>query len=131
MTMIVVTHEMGFAREVSNRVAFFKDGLIHEIGPARQIFEAPSARRPRISSFCTIRREAGMWQGIFPAVTTKFDGDRLDFAEMERCFALQIAAGCDGLIACGSLGEGPMLSHDERIDVLKAVQAAPAAARRS
>jgi hydroxyproline transport system ATP-binding protein len=41
MTMIVVTHEMGFAREVSNRVAFFKDGRIHEIGPPRQIFESP------------------------------------------------------------------------------------------
>jgi polar amino acid transport system ATP-binding protein len=49
MTMIVVTHEMGFAREVSNRVAFFKDGLIHEIGPARQVFEAPT--RPETAAF--------------------------------------------------------------------------------
>src|SRR5436309_10097802 len=32
MTMIVVTHEMRFAREVSDRVAFFRDGRIHEIG---------------------------------------------------------------------------------------------------
>jgi polar amino acid transport system ATP-binding protein len=32
---------MAFAREVSNRVAFFKDGLIHEIGSPKQIFEAP------------------------------------------------------------------------------------------
>ncbi|GAB5509285.1 MAG: amino acid ABC transporter ATP-binding protein [Hyphomicrobiales bacterium] len=38
MTMIVVTHEMRFARDVSDRVAFFKDGLIHEIGPPQQIF---------------------------------------------------------------------------------------------
>ncbi len=66
-----------------------------------------------------------MWQGVLPAVTTKFDENgALDFKEMERCFAIQIEAGCDGLIACGSLGEGPMLSHDERIDVLKAVQQA-------
>lgn len=64
-----------------------------------------------------------MWQGILPAVTTKFtEAGDLDFKEMERCFGLQIAAGVDGLIACGSLGEGPMLSHDERIDVFKAVQ---------
>jgi len=49
MTMIVVTHEMGFAREVSNRVAFFKDGLIHELGPARQIFETPT--RPETAAF--------------------------------------------------------------------------------
>jgi 4-hydroxy-tetrahydrodipicolinate synthase len=66
-----------------------------------------------------------VWQGVFPAVTTKFDeSGELDFKEMERCFGLLSDAGCDGLIACGSLGEGPMLSHDERVDVLKAVKAA-------
>lgn len=41
MTMIVVTHEMRFAREVSDRVAFFKSGKIHEMGPPEQIFDAP------------------------------------------------------------------------------------------
>lgn len=61
-----------------------------------------------------------MWQGVIPAVSTKFTPkDTLDFEEMRRCFRLQIDAGVDGLIACGSLGEGPMLTHDERIDVLK------------
>ena len=60
-----------------------------------------------------------MWSGVLPAVTTKFtEDDRLDHAEMERCFALLIDAGCDGLIVCGSLGEGPMLSHDEKLEVL-------------
>ncbi|CVI63543.1 amino acid ABC transporter ATP-binding protein (plasmid) [Agrobacterium leguminum] len=39
MTMIVVTHEMGFAKEVSDRVAFFKDGEILEIGTPSRIFE--------------------------------------------------------------------------------------------
>ena len=59
-----------------------------------------------------------MWTGVFPAVTTKFtEDDRLDHAEMERCFALQMEAGCDGFIVAGSLGEGPMLSHDEKIEV--------------
>ena len=59
-----------------------------------------------------------MWAGVFPAVTTKFTADdRLDHAEMERCFGLQMDAGCDGIIVCGSLGEGPMLSHDEKLDV--------------
>ncbi len=59
-----------------------------------------------------------MWTGVFPAVTSKFtEDDRLDHAEMERCFGLQIEAGCDGLIVAGSLGEGPMLSHDEKLDV--------------
>ncbi len=59
-----------------------------------------------------------MWSGVFPAVTTKFTADdRLDHAEMERCFGLQMDAGCDGIIVCGSLGEGPMLSHDEKLEV--------------
>jgi 1-pyrroline-4-hydroxy-2-carboxylate deaminase len=64
-----------------------------------------------------------MWTGVFPAVTTKFTGDdRLDHAEMERCFGLQMDAGCDGIIVCGSLGEGPMLSTDEKLAVLETAQ---------
>ena len=39
MTMICVTHEMGFARDVSDRVAYFHEGVIEEIGPPSQIFE--------------------------------------------------------------------------------------------
>ncbi|MEH3145571.1 MAG: dihydrodipicolinate synthase family protein [Methylobacterium frigidaeris] len=66
-----------------------------------------------------------MWNGVIPAVTTKFTPDgELDHAEMERCFAFQMEAGCDGLIVCGSLGEGPMLSQDERLAVLKTAQSA-------
>ena len=60
-----------------------------------------------------------MWQGVMPAVTTKFqDNGSLDGDEMRRCYRLLMEAGCDGLIACGSLGEGPMLTHAERIEVL-------------
>ncbi len=59
-----------------------------------------------------------MWTGVLPAVTTKFDEqDRLDQAEMKRCFDYQMAAGVDGLIVCGSLGEGSMLSRDEKLQV--------------
>ena len=64
-----------------------------------------------------------MWAGVFPAVTSKFTAsDVLDHAEMERCFQLQIDAGVDGIIVSGSLGEGPMLSGDEKIEVLKTAQ---------
>jgi 1-pyrroline-4-hydroxy-2-carboxylate deaminase len=64
-----------------------------------------------------------MWKGVMPAVTTKFTpDDALDHAEMERCFALMMQAGCDGLIVAGSLGEGPMLRQEERIAVLKTAQ---------
>ena len=41
MTMIVVTHEIRFAREVSDRVAFFHNGRIHEIGPPEQVIDRP------------------------------------------------------------------------------------------
>lgn len=68
-----------------------------------------------------------MWHGVFPAVTAKFnEDDTLDHAEMERSFAFQIGAGVDGLIVNGSLGEGPMLSHDERLAVLKTAKSVAA-----
>ena len=48
MTMICVTHEMGFARDVSDRVAYFHEGRIEEIGPPSQVFgEAESAHTRR------------------------------------------------------------------------------------
>lgn len=66
-----------------------------------------------------------MWSGVLPAVTTKFgEDDKLDHAEMERCFGLQLDAGCDGLIVCGSLGEGPMLSHDEKLAIFETARSA-------
>ena len=45
MTMVVVTHEMGFAREVSNRVMFLDDGYIAEEGTPEEIFGAPKCER--------------------------------------------------------------------------------------
>jgi ABC-type histidine transport system ATPase subunit len=39
MTMMVVTHEMGFAREVANRMAFFHEGVILEEGSPEQMFD--------------------------------------------------------------------------------------------
>lgn len=47
MTMLVVTHEMGFAREVADRVIFMDRGLIVEEGPPQQIFTAPREERTR------------------------------------------------------------------------------------
>ncbi|MDD4328294.1 MAG: amino acid ABC transporter ATP-binding protein [Eubacteriales bacterium] len=41
MTMLCVTHEMGFAREVADRVVFMADGMILEAGPPKQFFENP------------------------------------------------------------------------------------------
>jgi len=47
MTMMVVTHEMGFAREVADRVVFMDNGVVVEQGPPKQIFEAPQHERTR------------------------------------------------------------------------------------
>jgi polar amino acid transport system ATP-binding protein len=47
MTMLVVTHEMGFAREVGDRVIFMDDGVIVEEGPPRDFFIAPTQPRTR------------------------------------------------------------------------------------
>ena len=47
MTMVVVTHEMGFAREVSNRVLFLDGGVIAEEGTPNDIFGAPKCERLR------------------------------------------------------------------------------------
>lgn len=45
MTMVIVTHEMGFAREVANRVVFFSDGKLLEQGTPDQIFDHPQHER--------------------------------------------------------------------------------------
>ena len=49
MTMVVVTHEMGFAREVADRVLFIDGGVIVEQGPARQLLNQP--QHPRTQDF--------------------------------------------------------------------------------
>ncbi|AJC11462.1 arginine ABC transporter ATP-binding protein [Berryella intestinalis] len=47
MTMVVVTHEMGFAREVADRVIFMEDGVIVEEGTPQQVFDNPTSERTR------------------------------------------------------------------------------------
>ena len=49
MTMVVVTHEMGFAREVGNRVLFMDEGKILEEGTPEEIFSQP--KHPRLQDF--------------------------------------------------------------------------------
>ena len=47
MTMLVVTHELGFARTVSSQVVFMEDGAVVEAGPTREVFEHPRQARTR------------------------------------------------------------------------------------
>ena len=48
MTMIVVTHEMGFAREVADRMMMFDEGILVEEGSPQQIFEDPQSDRTKL-----------------------------------------------------------------------------------
>lgn len=59
MTMILVTHEMAFAADVSDRVAFMHGGLISEIGPADEIIRSP--RSERLKGFLERFRQGGKW----------------------------------------------------------------------
>ena len=47
MTMLVVTHEMGFAREVADRVVFMSDGTIIEIASPNEFFDTPRHERAK------------------------------------------------------------------------------------
>jgi polar amino acid transport system ATP-binding protein len=49
MTMIVVTHEIGFAREVADQVVFMDDGLVVEAGTPSQVIDNP--QNPRTKAF--------------------------------------------------------------------------------
>jgi general L-amino acid transport system ATP-binding protein len=48
ITMLVVTHEMGFAREVADRMMMFDEGVIVEEGTPEQIFETPDNDRTKL-----------------------------------------------------------------------------------
>ena len=47
MTILMATHEMGFARDVSSKVCFLESGVVHEQGPPEQIFKEPTSERTR------------------------------------------------------------------------------------
>jgi polar amino acid transport system ATP-binding protein len=57
MTMVIATHEMGFARDIANRVCFLEEGLILEDGPPGEIFTRP--KEPRTQRFLERIIEAG------------------------------------------------------------------------
>jgi polar amino acid transport system ATP-binding protein len=57
MTMLLATHEMGFAREVASKVCFLFEGVVHEEGPPEQLFGDP--RQERTRSFLKRIIEAG------------------------------------------------------------------------
>lgn len=78
------------------------------------------ATKPAKSAASKAAPKPVRWTGIFPAVTTKFNDDgALDEKEMQRCWKLQVDAGIDGIIVCGSLGEASTLDAVEKIESVK------------
>ena len=70
-TMILVTHEMGFARQVSSRVLFMAEGRIHEQGTPEEIFGSPKfaptaeLSRERIITFFTKKKTLRNFRNVF------------------------------------------------------------------
>jgi 4-hydroxy-tetrahydrodipicolinate synthase len=60
-----------------------------------------------------------MFRGTFTALVTPFRNGEIDFVAFEKLLERQIAAGIDGVIAIGTSGESPTLSHEERESVVR------------
>jgi 4-hydroxy-tetrahydrodipicolinate synthase len=60
-----------------------------------------------------------MFRGTFTALVTPFRESAIDFTALQNLIESQIAAGIDGIIAVGTTGESPTLTHDERKEVIR------------
>lgn len=60
-----------------------------------------------------------MFRGTFTAVVTPFRNGEIDFAAFEKLIEAQIAAGITGIVAVGTTGESPTLTHDEKHEVIQ------------
>ena len=62
-----------------------------------------------------------MFRGTYTAVVTPFRNGAIDFAALEKLIEAQIAAGITGIVAVGTTGESPTLTHDEKYEVIERV----------
>ncbi len=94
MTMMIVTHEMKFAREVSTRILYMDQGEIYEDGTPEQIFEHPKRERTRIfiRQLKVLHAEKISRNFDFPAFMTQLEefGRRQQMAQ-RRIYAMQLA----------------------------------------
>src|SRR5437588_12299139 len=60
-----------------------------------------------------------MFRGTFTALVTPFRNGGIDFAAFEKLIEAQIAAGITGIVAVGTTGESPTLTHDEKHEVIQ------------
>jgi hypothetical protein len=64
------------------------------------------------------RYKEEMFRGTFTALVTPFRNGAIDFAALEKLIEAQIAGGITGIVAVGTTGESPTLTHDEREEVI-------------
>ena len=60
-----------------------------------------------------------MFRGTFTALVTPFAGEAIDFGALEKLLEMQFAGGVNGVVAVGTTGESPTLTHSERESVIK------------
>jgi 4-hydroxy-tetrahydrodipicolinate synthase len=65
-----------------------------------------------------------MFRGTFTALVTPFRDSGIDFAALEKLVEAQIVAGINGVVAVGTTGESPTLTHEERESVIPTGSAA-------
>ena len=112
MTMLVATHEMGFAREVANTVLFLEGGVIVESGPPRAIFGAsPRASHPAVSPAHRRRGPAVDGTGRARMITLRSSREH-DEARSATSIALRVmASGHSGAEGLAMSGNGPANAH--------------------
>ena len=105
MTMLIVTHEMKFAHDVSTRIFYMQDGIIYEEGTPQQIFEAP--RRSATKAFVQrIRKE------VFEVDSADYDFPGMETAIRRFCIKYNIAEKCvTALDACHLMMEEVMMPY--------------------
>jgi ABC-type methionine transport system ATPase subunit len=118
MTMVIVTHEMGFAREVADRVIFIDQGVIQEEGKPGQIFSAPTNPHRRVPQQGAVNRaELARCQPLsIPGVLTKLLIIRanIDWAHISRDNPLLISGCRLGLLQENNVGNlfNPLKNSD-------------------
>lgn len=103
MTMLIVTHRLKFARDVSTRVFYMQDGIIYEEGSPKQIFESPrhSATKTFVQS---IRKE------VFQVSGTDFDFPDMQTRIQQFCIKYNISDKCDNALSACELVLGKLLT---------------------
>lgn len=115
ITMLIVTHEMRFARTVSSRIFFLSDGIIEEEGPPEQIFEHPKREKTRQFIFRIHELPIEIRSGNFDFYSCMTEIAR--FAEknyLSRRVIDSICAVFEELVVIPML---PGMTEDDRIDI--------------